>query len=330
MAPAFDRPGASPRSRWVSASSRRPSRNSWPLWTATVRTHGPGSTCCGTCACAACATPSWLSVMARSASGKRSGRSFPRTREQRCWVHKTQNVLAALPQRVQGEAKRALHAVSGAATRAEALDAARAFGEQFAQWPKATAKASDDLERLLAFHDFPAEHHVHLRTTNPIESTFATVRLRQRVTKGAGSRSAGLAMAYKLLDSAQQRWRRANAPHLVAVVRSGGVSWTGCSRNERSARTAATNQLTRGTPPDLSSWRSTTLTISRLWSLDSSNPLSQMRRSTPSHLLTRLPSLDRGLVKVGGKLAADGRVLPNGVMGFHAAFAAGGWGRSWD
>ncbi len=148
---------------------------------------------------------------------------FPRTREQRCWVHKTQNVLAALPQRVQGEAKRALHTVSGAATRAEALDAARAFGEQFAQWPKATAKVSDDLERLLAFHDFPAEHHVHLRTTNPIESTFATVRLRQRVTKGAGSRSAGLAMAYKLLDSAQQRWRRVNAPHLVAVVRSGSV-----------------------------------------------------------------------------------------------------------
>ena len=133
------------------------------------------------------------------------------------------NVLAALPERVQGEATRALHAVSGAATRAGALDAARAFAGQFAQWPKATAKVADDLERLLAFHDFPSEHHVHLRTTNPIESTFATVRLRQRVTKGAGSRSAGLAMAYKLLDAAQQRWRRVNAPHLVAVVRAGGV-----------------------------------------------------------------------------------------------------------
>ncbi len=148
---------------------------------------------------------------------------FSRTREQRCWVHKSANVLAALPERVQGEAKQALQAVSGAATRAGALDAARAFCEQFAQWPKATAKVTDDLERLLAFHDFPAEHQVHLRTTNPIESTFATVRLRQRVTKGAGSRSAGLAMAYKLLDAAQQRWRRVNAPHLVAVVRAGGV-----------------------------------------------------------------------------------------------------------
>ena len=80
-----------------------------------------------------------------------------------------------------------------------------------------------DLERLLTFFDFPAEHRVHLRTTNPIESTFATVRLRQRVTKGAGSREAGLAMAYKLLDAAQERWRRVNAPHLVVVVRAGGV-----------------------------------------------------------------------------------------------------------
>ena len=114
-------------------------------------------------------------------------------------MHKTANVLAALPERVQGEAKRALHALSGAATHTEALDAARSFAEQFAQWPKATAKVTDDLERLLAFHDFPAEHHVHLRTTNPIESTFATVRLRQRVTKGAGSRSARLAMAYTRL-----------------------------------------------------------------------------------------------------------------------------------
>ena len=85
----------------------------------------------------------------------------------------------------------ALHRVSGAAPRAEALEAARAFGEQFAPWPKATAKVADNLERLLAFHDFPSEHHVHLCTTNPIESTFATVRLRQRVTKGAGSRAGG-------------------------------------------------------------------------------------------------------------------------------------------
>ena len=148
---------------------------------------------------------------------------FPTTREQRCWVHKTANVLAALPDRMWGEAKGALQAIYTAETRAAALDAARDFAEQFAAWSKASAKITDDLERLLTFHDFPAEHHVHLRTTNPIESTFATVRLRQRVTKGAGSREAGLAMAFKLLDAAQDRWRRVNAPHLVAVVRAGTV-----------------------------------------------------------------------------------------------------------
>ena len=148
---------------------------------------------------------------------------FPTTREQRCWVHKTANVLAALPDRMRGEAKGALQAIYTAETRAAALDAARDFAEQFAAWSKASAKITDDLERLLTFHDFPAEHHVHLRTTNPIESTFATVRLRQRVTKGAGSREAGLAMAFKLLDAAQDRWRRVNAPHLVAVVRAGTV-----------------------------------------------------------------------------------------------------------
>ena len=170
---------------------------------------------------------------------------FPRTREQRCWVHKTANVLASLPERVQGEATRALHAVSGAATRAGALDAARTFAGQFAQWPKATAKVADDLERLLAFHDFPSEHHAHLRTTNPIESTFATVRLRQRVTKGAGSRSAGLAMAYKLLDAAQQRWRRVNAPHLVAVVRAGGVFVDGVLQ-ERTVSPDASDEARHG------------------------------------------------------------------------------------
>ena len=92
--------------------------------------------------------------------------------------------------------------------------AARAFVAAYgAKWPKATAKITDDLDVLLAFYDFPAEHWVHLRTTNPIESTFATVRLRQRVTKGPGSRAAGIAMAFKLIESAQRRWRAVNAPH---------------------------------------------------------------------------------------------------------------------
>ena len=89
------------------------------------------------------------------------------------------------------------------------------------KWPKATEKIEKDREELLAFFDFPAEHWVHLKTTNPIESTFATVRLRTKVTKGPGSRAAGLAMAYKLIESAQTRWRALNAPNLVALVRAG-------------------------------------------------------------------------------------------------------------
>ena len=99
---------------------------------------------------------------------------------------------------------------------------AKAFAADYgAKWPKAVAKIIDDLDVLLAFYDFPAEHWIHLRTTNPIESTFATVRLRQRVTKGPGSRAAGIAMAFKLIESAQARWRAVNAPHLVALVRAG-------------------------------------------------------------------------------------------------------------
>jgi putative transposase len=148
---------------------------------------------------------------------------FPATREQRCWVHKTANVLAALPKRLQPQAKAALAAIYTAETRAAALDAARAYAEAFAAHPKAVAKIADDLDVLLAFYDFPAEHWKHLRTTNAIESTFATVRLRQRVTKGPGCRAAGIAMAFKLLEAAQARWRRLNGHELVALVRAGAT-----------------------------------------------------------------------------------------------------------
>ena len=100
----------------------------------------------------------------------------------------------------------------------------RAFDTAYgAKFPKAAAKITDDAEELLAFFDYPAEHWVHLRTTNPIESTFATVRHRTKVTKGPGSRAAGLAMAFKLIESAQDRWRAVNAPHLVALVRAGAT-----------------------------------------------------------------------------------------------------------
>jgi len=101
--------------------------------------------------------------------------------------------------------------------------AAKSFADQFAQFPKATAKITNELDVLLALYDFPTEHWVHLRTTNPIESTFSTVRLRTKVTRGAGSRKAGLAMAYKLLDAAQDRWRRLNGHELVALVRAGAT-----------------------------------------------------------------------------------------------------------
>jgi transposase-like protein len=146
---------------------------------------------------------------------------FPTTREQACWVHKTARVLDALPKRRHERAKAGLVAIYTAPSRAAALDAAAQFAAEFAAFPKATAKLTDHLDALLAFYDFPAEHHIHLRSTNPIESTFSTVRLRTRVTKGAGSREAGLAMAFKLLEAAQERWRKVNAPHLVALVRAG-------------------------------------------------------------------------------------------------------------
>ena len=149
---------------------------------------------------------------------------FPETVEQRCWWHKIGNVLAALPKSAQPAAKAALAEIYNAEDKSHAQAAAKAFDREFgAKWPKAAAKITDDLDLLLAFYDYPAEHWVHLRTTNPIESTFATVRLRQRVTKGPGSRAAGVAMAFKLIESAQTRWRCVNAPQLVALVRAGAT-----------------------------------------------------------------------------------------------------------
>jgi transposase-like protein len=146
---------------------------------------------------------------------------FPQAREGRCWFHKTASVLAALPKSAHPAAKKALAGIWGAEDKTHALAAMRAFGAAYGvKFPKAAAKITDDAEELLAFFDYPAEHWVHLRTTNPIESTFATVRHRTKITKGPGSRSAGLAMAFKLIKSAQDRWRAVNAPHLVALVRA--------------------------------------------------------------------------------------------------------------
>jgi putative transposase len=134
----------------------------------------------------------------------------------------SRNVLGALPKSVQAGARRALNEIIQAEDRAHAERAIQGFAADYgAKWPKAVAKVVDDAEALLAFFDFPAEHWLHLRTTNPIESTFSPVRARTRVTKGPGSKGAGLAMVFKLLEAAEQRWRAVNGPHLVALVRAG-------------------------------------------------------------------------------------------------------------
>jgi transposase-like protein len=147
---------------------------------------------------------------------------FPETREQRCWFHAAGNVLDCLPKSAQPGARAALAEIYQAEDRAHAVTAAKAFVADYGiKWPKAAEKITGNLDVLLEFYNYPAEHWIHLRTTNPIESTFATVRLRQRVTKGPGNRAAGVAMAFKLIESAQARWRAVNAPHLVPLVRAG-------------------------------------------------------------------------------------------------------------
>ena len=149
---------------------------------------------------------------------------FPEARAQRCWFHKIANVLGALPRSAHPGAKKALAEIWNAEDKDHAHAAVKAFAAAYgAKFPKAAAKITGDEDELLAFYDYPAEHWVHLRTTNPIESTFATVRLRTKITKGHGSKAAALAMAFKLIESAQRRWRMVNAPHLVALVRSGAV-----------------------------------------------------------------------------------------------------------
>jgi transposase-like protein len=149
---------------------------------------------------------------------------FPNSREQRCWVHKIANVLDAVPTSLRPKVKAALHNIMNAENRQAADLAIDQFEATYgAKYAKAVDKVLKDREVLLTHFDFPAEHWIHLRTTNVIESTFATVKLRTRKTKGAGSRAAGLAMAYKLLDAAQARWRCVNAPHLVALVRAGAT-----------------------------------------------------------------------------------------------------------
>ena len=149
---------------------------------------------------------------------------FPDTHRQRCWVHKTANVLNALPKSLQAKAKADLHEIWMAPTRAQAITAFDHFLNTYgAKYPKATDKLAKDREALLAFYDFPAEHWIHLRTTNPIESTFATVRHRTTRTKNCVTRSTFLGLAFKLVQEAQKSWRRIRAVERIAELLAGTV-----------------------------------------------------------------------------------------------------------
>jgi transposase-like protein len=148
---------------------------------------------------------------------------YGQTRAQRCWVHKTRNVLNKLPKSLQAKAKSELQQIWMAATRAHAQRAFDGFVKAYApKYPKAAECLTKDREALLAFYDFPAEHWHHLRTTNPIESTFATVRLRTAKTRGCVSRSSILSMVFKLAKSAEDRWLKLRGSELIAKV-IGGV-----------------------------------------------------------------------------------------------------------
>jgi putative transposase len=161
---------------------------------------------------------------------------FPKTKEQRCWFHKSGNVIDKLPKRLQPGAKEKLHDVWMADTREEANKAFDLFIETYqAKYPKAAACLEKDREELLAFYDFPAEHWIHLRTTNPIESVFSTVKHRQKKTRGNGSRTACLAMVFKLTQSASKKWRALNGSSLIPDVISGVPFVDGIKQDQAAA-----------------------------------------------------------------------------------------------
>ncbi len=168
---------------------------------------------------------------------------WPTTAEQRCWVHRTANVLDKLPKRLQPRAKKHLHEIFQAETKAIAEEQVQAFVKEYSdRYPKAVTSLVKDEEKLLTFYDFPAAHWQTIRSTNVIESAFATVRLRQRVTKGAGTRTRGLTMAFQLLVMAQKRWRRIRSPQLVQKLMEGTKFLDGRSvtkENEKERKSAA-------------------------------------------------------------------------------------------
>ena len=171
---------------------------------------------------------------------KALAKCYPDTRHQRCWVHKSANILSALPKSVQPKVKAALHEIWMAETRA---DAHKAFDRTLvrfeSKYPGAMERLRKDREELLAFYDFPAEHWIHIRTTNPIESTFSTVRLRSKRARNCGSRETTLAMVYKLLETAQKRWKRIKGFDLLALVVNNVKFKDGEQVQDQSGRNAA-------------------------------------------------------------------------------------------
>ena len=189
------------------ADGYRESTESW----ADLLRDAPGVGCVPRC---------WLSVTARSGSGARYARSSRPHESNAAGSTRSPTSSLRCPNPPIRRRRRPWPRSRTPRTSRHALDAVAGFKTTYgAKFPKAVAKITDDLDELLAFYDYPAEHWIHLRTTNPIESTFGTVRHRTKVTRGPGSRAAGLAMAFKLIEAAQARWRTVNAPHLVALVR---------------------------------------------------------------------------------------------------------------
>ena len=161
---------------------------------------------------------------------------FPTTRRQRCWVHKTANILDKLPKKVQPHAKSMIHEMYMAPTKKDALGAYQSFLQEYcAKYPKACECLEKDFNCLFTFYDFPAEHWMHLRTTNPIESTFSTVRLRTRRTKGCGSTTATLTMVFKLAREAEKHWRCLNGSKRILQVIEGKRFVDGIAEGEKAA-----------------------------------------------------------------------------------------------
>jgi putative transposase len=171
---------------------------------------------------------------------KALGKVWPQTAQQRCWVHKTANVMEKLPKSMQPKVKEVLHNIWGAETREQAESVLKQCVERFSpKYPKAMICLEKDKESLLAFYDFPAENWQHIRTTNPIESVFATVRLRTNKTKNCGSRATTLSMAFKLVETAQKNWHRLRGYKYLADIITGIKFTDGIKQKENQKQDAA-------------------------------------------------------------------------------------------